>query len=95
MIGAEATMPYVYPSLVPNWDHTPRSGKGGYLFENCEPFLFEEHCKQVFDSIRNKNTDERIVFLKSWNEWGEGNYMEPDLRYGCGYIDALKHALIE
>lgn len=28
--------------------------------------------------------------LKSWNEWGEGNYMEPDLKYGKKYILALK-----
>ena len=31
-----------------------------------------------------------IVFLKSWNEWGEGNYMEPDLKYGKKYIETLK-----
>ena len=31
--------------------------------------------------------------LKSWNEWGEGNYMEPDLKYGKGYLEALKNAL--
>lgn len=85
----------VYPSIVPNWDHTPRSGRGGYLFENCEPELFEKHCRMVFDEIKDKPEDDRIVFLKSWNEWGEGNYMEPDLRYGYGYIDALKRALTE
>jgi hypothetical protein len=31
--------------------------------------------------------------LKSWNEWGEGNYMEPDLKYGKGYIKALRLAI--
>jgi len=34
-----------------------------------------------------------IVFLKSWNEWGEGNYMEPDLKYGKKYIETLKQEL--
>ncbi len=95
LVGPEARLKYVYPSLVPNWDHTPRSGKGGYLFEKCEPELFEKHCRMVFDEIKNKSEEDRIVFLKSWNEWGEGNYMEPDLRYGFGYIDALKRALTE
>ena len=34
-----------------------------------------------------------MIMLKSWNEWGEGNYMEPDLIYGHGFIDALRKAL--
>ena len=34
-----------------------------------------------------------MVFLKSWNEWGEGNYMEPDLKFGRGYLEALKDAI--
>lgn len=89
LIGPEASRPDVYPSLVPNWDHTPRSGIGGYLFDNCTPELFGRHCQMVFDAIKDKNDEEKIVFLKSWNEWGEGNYMEPDLKYGFGYIDAL------
>lgn len=35
----------------------------------------------------------QIIFLKSWNEWGEGNYMEPDLKFGKGYIKALRNEL--
>lgn len=31
--------------------------------------------------------------LKSWNEWAEGNYMEPDIEYGRGYIDVLANNL--
>ena len=37
----------------------------------------------------------KVVFIKSWNEWGEGNYMEPCLKYGHGYLEALKKALDE
>ncbi len=85
----------VYPTIVPNWDHTPRSGRGGYLYENCDPRLFEEHCRMVFNEVEMKQENDRIVFLKSWNEWGEGNYVEPDMRYGYGYIDALHKALFD
>jgi len=83
----------VYPTLIPNWDHTPRSGKRGYLFHHSTPELFEKHCEDVLSRISRKPENQQIVFLKSWNEWGEGNYMEPDIRFGKGYIHALKRAI--
>jgi lipopolysaccharide biosynthesis protein len=93
LIGQEETEKRdVYPTIIPNWDHTPRSGSHGYLFTNSTPALFEKHCEDVFQKISKKDECDRIVFLKSWNEWGEGNYMEPDLKYGHGFMDALKKA---
>ncbi len=83
----------VFPCIVPNWDHTPRSGSKGYLLTNSTPDLFQKHCEDVFSKISSKKEENQIVFLKSWNEWGEGNYMEPDLKYGHGFIEALKNAL--
>lgn len=79
----------VYPVLVPNWDNTPRRGTGGLIYTNSTPEMFGKHVHQVFDLIKEKPEEDQIVFLKSWNEWGEGNYMEPDLKYGKGYIEAL------
>ena len=43
--------------------------------------------------IAKKKDEHKIVILKSWNEWGEGNYVEPDIMYGRGYIDALSKCL--
>ena len=83
----------VYPTLIPNWDHTPRSKEHGYLYLNSTPKLFQKHCEDVLSRIEHKSCDNRIAFLKSWNEWGEGNYMEPDLKYGKAYIIALRNAL--
>ena len=81
----------VYPSLIPNWDHTPRSGKYGFLIHNSTPNYWREHIKDFFKIIKSKN--ENIIFLKSWNEWGEGNYMEPDLKWGHQYIDILREEI--
>lgn len=83
----------VYPTMIPNWDHTPRSGANGDLFTHATPEEFEHHAKDVLSRQRNKSESHQICFLKSWNEWGEGNYMEPDLKYGKGYIKALRNAI--
>ena len=85
----------IYPVLIPNWDASPRRGKGAYILHGSTPELFKQHVKSIINIVRNKPSEDQIVFLKSWNEWGEGNYMEPDLKYGKGYINSLREALEE
>ena len=79
------------PSIIPNWDHTPRSGKAGSVYINATPDRFEKMADKVVKEVKKKNN--KIIMLKSWNEWGEGNYMEPDLKFGHGFIDALRKAM--
>jgi hypothetical protein len=75
--------------VFPNWDHSPRSGSGSTVQENATPENFEKHVHLVKE-ILDKKTGEKLCFLKSWNEWGEGNYVEPDLRYGRGFLEVIK-----
>lgn len=82
-----------YPTIIPNWDHTPRSGRRGAVYEGVTAELFKKHVRQVLDVVKDKPEEKKIVFLKSWNEWGEGNYMEPDLRNGRMLVDALKEVM--
>ena len=84
-----------YPTIIPNYDHSPRSGRRGNIFINSNPDVFKNHAKQVLESVKHKAPEHRIVFLKSWNEWAEGNYMEPDLKFRSGYVNALKQAVEE
>ena len=81
----------VIPCIVPNWDHTPRSGMKGSMFLNESPEFFRLHVEDALKTVQYKRN--KLIFLKSWNEWGEGNYMEPDLTFGKGYINALHEAL--
>ncbi len=83
----------VAPQLIPNWDNTPRAGRRGLLYVNATPEVFWKAADRVMKGIKGKTN--KLVFLKSWNEWAEGNYMEPDLRYGRGFIDALKKAILD
>lgn len=85
----------VIPEIVPQWDHTPRSGWNGTLFVNAEPRFFKLHALEAMDAVKDKPKEEQIIILKSWNEWGEGNYMEPDITHGRGYIEALHNAIEE
>ena len=77
----------VIPMILPNWDHTPRSGKFGTVYVNTSPSSFEKMLKKILPLVNLK--ENKIIVLKSWNEWGEGNYMEPDIRYGQGFIKTL------
>jgi len=83
----------IFPTIYPNWDHTPRSGKGGLVLTDSTPQLFGKAVKDAVEIIKEKPKDKKIIFIKSWNEWGEGNYMEPDLKFGKGYLEELKNNL--
>lgn len=87
----------VIPEIVPQWDHSPRSGnrKGPAVLYNSTPELFYQHVKEALNVIKDKPEENQILILKSWNEWAEGNYMEPDLKNGKGFIKALRKALEE
>ena len=57
----------VFPTMLPNWDHTPRSGTNGYLYANAIPELFEKHAEAVLEVVKDRKQCNRICFLKSWN----------------------------
>lgn len=77
----------VFPTIIPNWDHSPRSGRMGYILYNSTPYYFGLHLQMVFDCLSRKESKPQVAFIKSWNEWGEGNYLEPDRKYGLGYLE--------
>lgn len=85
----------VFPTIVPQWDRSPRSGKKAVIYTGSTPDLFETHISQAIEIVKEKPIEKRIVFLKSWNEWGEGNYVEPDITNGHGYLNALKNMLLK
>lgn len=91
--GLEDAEETVYPTIIPNWDHSPRSGRRLNNLYNSTPEAFQRHAEQVIQYVSQKSDQHKIIFLKSWNEWAEGNYMEPDLKFGRKYLEALKRAI--
>jgi hypothetical protein len=82
-----------YPCIYPNWDNTPRKGRKGLVLRNSTPSLFEWHVKKAVKALEGRPFEHKLLFIKSWNEWAEGNYLEPDLKWGCEYLDALKRVI--
>lgn len=79
-----------YPCLIPNWDNTPRMGSKGRVFINTTPELFGKHVEKAIKKVQHLPEERRFVFIKSWNEWAEGNYLEPDKKYGYAFLEQLK-----
>ena len=88
----ESLPPGDYPSVIHAWDNTPRSGVRGLVLQGSTPELFRMALRKAFALTREHQygTDGRLIFLKSWNEWAEGNHLEPDMRFGHAYLEALK-----
>lgn len=82
-----------YPCVLPNWDNTPRSGSKGTVLINATPELFRQHLRRAIDQVISRPKDKRIIFLKSWNEWAEGNSLEPDLTSGRALLEICRDEL--
>ena len=85
----------VYPTIMPNWDRTARSGTKARIYTNSTPQVFEEQINQVLEIVKDKQPEKRVVFLMSWNEWAEGNYVEPDLKFGHDYLNVLRKNILK
>lgn len=79
-----------FPTVIPGFDNTPRSGSEGVVLHGADPLIFESAvARAVTHVLASQPEGKRVVFLKSWNEWAEGNYLEPDRRFGRAYLEAL------
>jgi len=82
-----------YPCVIPNWDNSARSGVNSMILNNSTPQLFGRHLDDALELVKDRPDDKKIVFIKSWNEWAEGNHLEPDRKYGTQYLEVVKQRL--
>jgi lipopolysaccharide biosynthesis protein len=77
-----------FPCVVPSWDNTARRKSDGWAFADASPDQYERWLTQTVAS-----TNAEFVFVNAWNEWAEGNHLEPDARFGHAWLDATRRAL--
>jgi GT2 family glycosyltransferase/2-polyprenyl-3-methyl-5-hydroxy-6-metoxy-1,4-benzoquinol methylase len=83
-----------FRTVTPAWDNSARRQNNAFILHRSSPGAFQAWLETVIEETREQHSgDKRIVFLNAWNEWAEGNHMEPDARFGHGYLEAANRAL--
>jgi GT2 family glycosyltransferase len=84
----------LFRSVTPSWDNTARRQNDSVIIANSSPGAYRAWLESTIRLTREQNFgNERVVFVAAWNEWAEGNYLEPDTRYGHSYLEATRDAL--
>jgi lipopolysaccharide biosynthesis protein len=93
---AKPPTPYKrFPCVTPAWDNTARRQRGNAtIFRNSTPELYQRWLTTIVQrELSNPNSD-RIIFINAWNEWAEGNHLEPCQKWGHAYLEATQAALM-
>jgi lipopolysaccharide biosynthesis protein len=85
----------LFRGVNPSWDNTARRKSNGTILYGSSPMKYQQWLYNAIKDSFNHNpkSDERLVFVNAWNEWAEGAYLEPDLRYGYAYLEATRMAM--
>lgn len=90
---ADRSYPY-YRCVCPSWDNSPRRALNAILYKGATPALFKDWMRAMISYTKaHHSEEEQLLFVNAWNEWGEGCHLEPDEKWGYGYLDALKEEL--
>jgi GT2 family glycosyltransferase len=83
-----------FRTVLTSWDNTPRQQHNSYIFAHATPGAYQAWLEALIRQTREQNFgEERIIFINAWNEWAEGAYLEPDQRFGHGYLEATRNAM--
>jgi hypothetical protein len=81
------------PTILTGWDTTPRHGRGGAIFEHLDVSSLERQLGSAAAHFARFPRAGHLLLLKSWNEWAEGNILEPDDVYGDAMLKAIRSFL--
>jgi len=73
-----------FPGVTPSFDNTARRTTGAVIIHGSTPELYEKWLRATIDNFTPYSPDENLLFINAWNEWAEGNHLEPCQRWGLG-----------
>jgi hypothetical protein len=83
-----------FPSVMVGWDNTARRARGATIYHGATPARYQHWLQVTADSLAQVRSEENYLFILAWNEWAEGNHLEPDQRYGRAFLEATRSVLI-
>lgn len=86
----------IFRAVAPMWDNTARKKNRSIILDGSTPDLYKQWLTDIIKETKNNTTlDDKLIFINAWNEWAEGAYLEPDLKWKYGYLEATKDAILE
>jgi len=82
-----------FPCVTPAWDNTARRHRHGIVLRDSSPDEYERWLRTTVDRFAGFGPGEDLIFLNAWNEWAEGNHLEPCQLWGRGYLEATRRVL--
>lgn len=84
-----------YPCVTPSWDNSARRKTEAIILKDSTPAQYEEWLRWVVSNIHGqwRCYDEKVIFINGWNEWAEGNHLEPCQKWERAYLEATRRAL--
>lgn len=82
-----------YPCITPMWDNSARRKKNFFAFTESTPELYEQCLRNAILNFTPYTAEENLIFINAWNEWAEGNHLEPDIKWGRKYLEATYNAI--
>jgi hypothetical protein len=81
------------PCVLVGWDNTPRRGANGLIVVNSSPQAFGSALEAEIAKLRTSGEDDPLLFINAWNEWAEGNHLEPCQTSGFQHLEVIRKAL--
>jgi len=82
-----------YPCVTPMWDNSARRKHTFFAFHGSTPELFGIWLQDVMKKFIPYSDEENFIFINAWNEWAEGNHLEPDVKWGDSYLRKLNEII--